>query len=1273
MNSQTGNGNVDRPLRRNEVRIFSAENFAGTKQILAVGEVPAFPAAGIQVGPQTGVTLFAGADCTGQAQELLEDLASFAGSRLQGQPAESLSIWASDRRKFRGYWAIEARPGYFLTVGPGGVLATSEYVTESAAFRIPEAGALQGAVTLTPRGMQPEAVFGAVAAGGFLTAADLHNVALQEEPGKRQFSLLSADNRYFAYQAGEDRFTLTDSPEARAVFAQAIRIADDETQLAPLARGEVALYENPAYWGKAWVFDTDFADFGKVVDLNEAVSSIQLGPLTGVTIYRAPDMNQEDKQAAKQDVISSLPDLAKEQVGEDQISSMDVWRIVAPESQGLTFQSKLIQDFRGEGAAFQEFSAYRTTLRLPALVENVEIWATDETDITVNGTPYHVTEDQSISAPPNKLGRLIVTSDAIGVTNGEPARGCLKSPGLKFRTDAMPADQRIVIYPDRVVHERLAGLAPDALWNATFVDEKKAAHPLIRDRDPKKQADVAAAQSMITRVMSTVKYTGGAGGFDQTISGDGLEGKSWGLDFSTCRVNVRTLFVREGPGLKFAKKGFLKYHDIVQIMGYNVAGDWIHIRRPSDGFEGWSYGMYLGKIGRKAIEEAQYRVKANILNIREGPGTDFPILGAVQRGALVTAFAMGEQADWTWVRSKDGENAGWCYARYLELDPSADISFGAGEAPAALPPNPQPPAIPGLTPNVRFHEVSDADVQALLARAVPGEGALSFGLLEDLGSAFQSVFNEVKTAVSVVITACEDTWQMIINLGDQVVKWVVDTVDKAIACVEGIIEKIGAVIEEVVKWLRFVFDWDAILATRAYLVRNINILLDYLATTLNAAETPVRNFFTEKRQAINKQINQLITDLGGTPTLVSSQPPANTGDGLEIVDWLLAKITEAGSAVTGASSFLDVDYPAKADETLLPFWKGVLASIFETLSAGPEGIANAIASLVHNPDQPQLAVAALLNMIARQVDGVLGLGENMAVGLLALASDLVKQVKIMLNANLRIPFISDLIEWIGKLQGQDVDASLGFSILDATTLIMAIPVTILAKVVLGKAPFECVADLVPPEYPWQTPSAAVSFDPPAGGAVVDGFTITSGIAGYLTGLLSIPLDMTPEGDESLSAGLSGFLEVASFLCNFAAVGFDRGPNLGPACTTGKDREGTNADGLWWTLAGIDGGMILLDIASLIYGWKENKPERLRRANTITIWISTGIGAIYLGLLGWKTAQDQEAFLDALPDLLMAFPGICPFLRLFQNPFTSLAFGIVDGVAAETALVKGLIG
>lgn len=56
--------------------------------------------------------------------------------------------------------------------------------------------------------------------------------------------------------------------------------------------------------------------------------------------------------------------------------------------------------------------------------------------------------------------------------------------------------------------------------------------------------------------------------------------------------------------------------------------------------------------------------KESRLNIRQGPGTDQPIVGKAEKGAVITLISKAND-QWWLVRDNDGEE-GYCYSQYLE-------------------------------------------------------------------------------------------------------------------------------------------------------------------------------------------------------------------------------------------------------------------------------------------------------------------------------------------------------------------------------------------------------------------------------------------------------------------------------------------------------------------------------------------------------------------------------------------------------------------------------
>ncbi|MGE5379093.1 MAG: SH3 domain-containing protein [Bacteroidota bacterium] len=135
------------------------------------------------------------------------------------------------------------------------------------------------------------------------------------------------------------------------------------------------------------------------------------------------------------------------------------------------------------------------------------------------------------------------------------------------------------------------------------------------------------------------------------------------------RVTVASLYVREGPGTTYASVGSLVRNDVVEALASNPEGTWYRIRRLSDGLTGWSASTYLEKITPPPPppeDGEQYRVTANTLYVRTGPGTSYPSTGYYVKGDLVVKLDANTDESWLRVRRQRDGLTGWVFATYLE-------------------------------------------------------------------------------------------------------------------------------------------------------------------------------------------------------------------------------------------------------------------------------------------------------------------------------------------------------------------------------------------------------------------------------------------------------------------------------------------------------------------------------------------------------------------------------------------------------------------------------
>jgi len=369
---------------------------------------------------------------------------------------------------------------------------------------------------------------------------------------------------------------------------------------------------------------------------------------------------------------------------------------------------------------------------------------------------------------------------------------------------------------------------------------------------------------------------------------------------------------------------------------------------------------------------------------------------------------------------------------------------------------------------------------------------------------------------------------------------------------------------------------------------------------------------------------------------------------MDAINWILSKVMSVGQGglVYAMDAIGIADSKPPADETsdkLRRFWTETLTNGMENVAVIPAGIEDVVTTLVKNPDQPLLAAAALLKIFRTVALKMVDMAEDMVLGLLDLMTILIEKIMDILTEDIYIPFISDLLKWIG--------ISLDFSVLDAATLILAIPLTAVYKAFFHKAPFKDVPSLKLENHNvWKD--------------LEDGFNIAGYISNIVNNFICIPLDVQPEIKGQKPTPLNASLEAFSML--FSWVSYL--PSIYSlieqlAAPEEDDPSRGERDELYWIMFGIETIFILLDPFSYVF----NK-ERFKRSDEISIGIASGLGVIHLVLLIVKGFKDQDDFCrEILPGVLMTLPEPCSCLRLSKNPYALGAFGVVDFAAAAASI------
>src|SRR4030095_7628805 len=128
-------------------------------------------------------------------------------------------------------------------------------------------------------------------------------------------------------------------------------------------------------------------------------------------------------------------------------------------------------------------------------------------------------------------------------------------------------------------------------------------------------------------------------------------------------VTTSALRLRSGPGTTYPTIGMLYKNNLVQ--GSELKGDWLQITM-ADNKTGWSHRAYLELVDETPPPPAEttYRVDASTLNLRQGPGLNYAVIGSLKQGEMLEGLAISGDNQWVQIRKSNGVT-GWCSLKYL--------------------------------------------------------------------------------------------------------------------------------------------------------------------------------------------------------------------------------------------------------------------------------------------------------------------------------------------------------------------------------------------------------------------------------------------------------------------------------------------------------------------------------------------------------------------------------------------------------------------------------
>jgi hypothetical protein len=298
------------------------------------------------------------------------------------------------------------------------------------------------------------------------------------------------------------------------------------------------------------------------------------------------------------------------------------------------------------------------------------------------------------------------------------------------------------------------------------------------------------------------------------------------------------------------------------------------------------------------------------------------------------------------------------------------------------------------------------------------------------------LFHWLKSGIDAVINFVEDVatgiWHFVATIAGKVYKAVINAVEKVVGAIEWVYNQIKTAIEDVVKFLSFLFGWQDILTTHKVMK---NVIIQFV----NHQVSNLENVKADISSGINFLINKTdkwanipnFTQPAGSATQ-SNKPlagqnsaPANLGT------------HHLQGGASGANSAFS---PAKIAENIFD-------DLINAIDQEEETIVNALKAIktdIIDQFNTLTVTEVIEKIIAILADTVLKSIEIVLTTAIDVFIQVVEGVMGVLTATLDIPVIS----WLYKeISGEDL------SILDVICLVAAIPATIVYKIGSQVAPF----------------------------------------------------------------------------------------------------------------------------------------------------------------------------------------------------------------------------
>ncbi|KIO21514.1 hypothetical protein M407DRAFT_28906 [Tulasnella calospora MUT 4182] len=306
---------------------------------------------------------------------------------------------------------------------------------------------------------------------------------------------------------------------------------------------------------------------------------------------------------------------------------------------------------------------------------------------------------------------------------------------------------------------------------------------------------------------------------------------------------------------------------------------------------------------------------------------------------------------------------------------------------------------------------------------------------------FEWVKHGVEKITHFVVKAAEDAWHFIVTVADKAWKFVLDSVTAVVKGIQLVLEKIGVALKKIWEYVKYLFEWDDIKATYEGVKSIVNSGLDYGIKIVGEKTEEVGKIFDKLEEQLGAALKVKLPGDHGAKK--QSQASAESGNPSAAGHTKNVEVNNATYHFEEGKKTAKYE-PNTTGDAIKSLWDDTIEPALKEAGAGAKRIADTIWEICKG--ELSLSVNEIFAVIGGEIVHLLvTLIKTIVQGLMGIGQIVLTGIKDLLNTSVwSFGIFGGLLKKLFHLPD--------FSILDVVAIVIAIPSTILAKLITGKAP-----------------------------------------------------------------------------------------------------------------------------------------------------------------------------------------------------------------------------